>query len=119
MTDQPIVDLNEFLATEVMGWSVEHDDEPYPFDTPDFYASKIGLEIAVKDWSPSTNIEQAMMLLDAKALEIDVLVLGVDDVGNWWAYLDTGSGSFRSDLEHATRAEAISLAVARAAGWEE
>ena len=114
MTDK----LSEFLAVEVMGQRFRM---RYAGDRecPDWYP----LKIPVRDWSPPTNIEQAIMCAEKfhrfssgkgnpdkkKQYSAAVYKLGKTVVQRGMTYRANGE----------TLEAAISLACARAAGWEE
>jgi len=114
------MNLNEFLATEVMGWTLVYGDEPYPFDTHPFYTSNgEDLVIFKKNWNPTENIEQAIMCAEA--------------LPHRWvveALRDPLEKPYLASIREADRLhnlaiaagdspeEALSLAVARARGFE-
>ncbi len=107
-----MTDLREFLATEVMGWKRWGDY----WGNPDVVGSG---EYTVYTWRPDELIEQAIMCAEKhgsyafyKADEIycdDEYEYTAEVTPSEWGMVARGK----------TLAEAVSLAVARAAGWKD
>ena len=108
--------LDEFLAVEVMGWKLKEE----PFFTG--WASDNGFfHFHVQQWSPTTDIKQAMMCLEQLGTwSIDgnrEFIPAYDVYAGYYENHD--GGHWRSTSSGESLPMAISLACARAKGWEE
>lgn len=106
------MNLREFLAVEVMGWSKPYQKNNHS-SNPWFYAD----DMPVNHWRPDELIEQAIMCARKQ--------------GGGWAiveYLAGGChgmvdmdniGNYRGRADAKEPAAALSLAVAKAARWKD
>ena len=104
-----MTNLNEFLAVEVMGWecyyyTVRGQSLTYPY----YYTGETPYQRA-DHWNPSENIEQAMMCLNQWSW---YQLTRKGDV--WICQVEGGSREVAASMPMA-----ISLACARARGWED
>lgn len=104
------MDINEHLALNLMGWT-KHPDERYPTN-PETYKDKDG-DYKFMDfcWDPRKNMEQAFMCLDKF---------------EWWRIDRSSQRYYVSiyqdrgfDIKEKSLSKAISLACAKATGWED
>lgn len=112
-------DINEFLAVDVMGWELANyqtmvcDPIPYYFqkEKPSYPYMR------ASDWNPCENIEQAMMCAE-KMDRVDWRYLNAaHHIHTAWARKEL-LDLFTSHASGKSAAEAISIAIAKAAGWE-
>ena len=113
------MNINEFLATEVMGWRRKkgHHDTNGPILHAHYIdpANK-DFWLDAHDWNPTENIEQAMMCLEQIDSHKGYVEIFRGKSGWPW------SVRFRPNDEYVgdeSLPMAISLACARAAGWKE
>jgi len=123
------MNINEFLATEVMGWRRKkgrHDAHGPILHTHYIDPANKDFWLDAHDWNPTENIEQAM-----------ICYLHMTAAGEQWeGSIDSLQGGhcvqlFTASLEHGSfvdkhgmgesefLSEGTSLACARAAGWKE
>ena len=101
--------LDEFLAIEVMGWKKQNTTSPvWWLDAK----TRAGMHL-IKDWSPTTNIEQAMMCLE----RFQGWTIGEVDIGNSRGFMVVMAEKGWRGCQHESLPMAISLACARAKGW--
>lgn len=104
-----LMDINEHLAVKVMGWKAHNGN---------YYKGKKRSKYSVEKWRPELYIGQAIMC--------------ATKTGKHWILEQTEEGEFYSSVKNPSRreylgmassktsaAEALSLAVARATGFEE
>ena len=118
--------LNHHLATVVMGWSIQPEShaeyasyyDPKKHDQS-LASDEQDYEVLVKNWNPPNNIKQAMGCYKALGNEYRLELSASGDrcfatlsvFGTQTEQKHKGSGE--------SYEEAISLAVAKARGWEE
>ena len=106
--------LNHHLATKVMGYV-----QPKEYQLCNWWHLNTGPVVKQNDWNPTENIEQAMMCLDtfirwdlirtAMGYHLTIYINGIPH--------DAGD-PHEPNIKPAP-AEAVSLACAKATGWEE
>jgi len=104
------MNLNKHLAEKVMGWTMP---------TGDLWWDDKGAMASETGWNPSSNISQAMMCLSSynhPAYRIDFSIEKIHRVSFW---PDVTYSKNKFEGEHKSLPMAISLACARASGWEE
>lgn len=115
-----MTDINRFLATEAMGWTIS----PYLVDEADLWEAPNGsLEFKgslkkMEWWSPTTNLAQAFMVVEAMREKgwMFKLTSDVYTKKKWWAIF-FGKGLINGEAD--TPAAAICHAAAKALGWED
>ncbi len=110
-----MIELNKHLAEKVMGWTEWTAAKNGHNDLNDAYTDGVKHKIEIEDWNPSENIEQAMMCLDIFTFwSINRTKKGYE------AMIITDKEAFGDHIElHDSLPMAISLACAKATGWEE
>ena len=121
MTNDEMNELDEFLATQVMGWEFRRRIR-HVFGAPSAWVIDIGtgeqdFVMYVEDWQPTRKIAQAFEVVEKmRAQKLFVCLQGGDDATpiGWWCCVADEEGSCAVDAE--TPALAISLAAKKA--WE-
>ena len=106
------MNINEFLATEVMGWHKEGQTKDYQW-----VDSEGSDEEWAAFWNPSENISQAMMCLE----RFEGWELTKDSVDGYLCVVWTTKhhGVWCDNAGGPSLPMAISLACARAKGWKD
>ncbi len=102
--------LNKHLAEKVMGWEMPSGDIWWSDGVAKAFESS---------WNPTENIEQAFMCLDTldhPAYRIDFSITKTHQLSFW---PDVTYSQNKFEAKHKSLPTAISLACARATGWEE
>ena len=101
-------DLNEFMATEVMGWtlgkSVHHIYQPSTW-----FENNI-VKMNYKYWHPTEDMNQAMMCADKLELE-SITLMAIDMNGDYNVIMELINGKYYYGTSKTGRAEAICDAV--------
>ena len=111
------MNLREFLAVEVMGWSKPYQKNSHS-SNPWFYAD----DMPVNQWRPDELIEQAIMCARKVphliGVEFDYRPAGIICTVLTYPNSTEGVQHFSTGLEE-TESKALSIAVADAAGWKD
>ena len=83
LTNEQLADM---AATEVMGWEKRHITSPVGWFDEDFWVNpnKLELQIAVKDWKPYEDYNQAFMLVEKVR---GTFYWDIQTVSTWWSIL--------------------------------
>lgn len=110
-----VMNLREFLAVEVMGWKPYSAKTGAEWCVPDPKTKGITGKVVIlqSNWNPRNNIEQAIMC--AKKTGLDWSITNTNGICRAYVFSEYNTIGEQSDDE----AAALSLAVARATGWEE
>ena len=111
-----MTDLNTFLATEVMGWRYNDYNQGEPcLGYYMFPEAKEGAWMEARDWHPDTDIDQAMMCLEAFA-EASI-AMNKPRQGYCCSVRHRGKDKWNNSGWQESLPMAISLACAKAKGF--
>ena len=100
------MNINEFLATEVMGWHVEQ----IPISNTDYYVDEQGGGKGLcSDWHPDTSIEQALMCAD----KFDIYWIDKSPQKPFYRVQVGGEGG-ETIISHADNLDKLPLAICEA-----